>query len=206
MFRKSALIDVGLFTPGMATEDIDVTWKLQTKFYDVRYEGSALMWMIAPDTIRVWWKQRRRWALGLGQVLQHYRFIFTSWRYRRMYGLYIEGILSYLWAVTFVLITCFWIFSFAVGHPPRGGSPIPNFWGMLIYSFCLLQLACGTWMDFKYDKGIARIFPVSIVYPTFYWALMTMSTFVYTTRGLFRSLDLLKPTRWKIEHTYVHKP
>jgi biofilm PGA synthesis N-glycosyltransferase PgaC len=37
-FRKSALVDVGLFSPDMATEDIDMTWKLQMRYYDVRYE------------------------------------------------------------------------------------------------------------------------------------------------------------------------
>jgi len=205
MFRKSALLDVGLFTPGMATEDIDLTWKLQTKFYDIRYEGSALVWMIAPDTVKVWWKQRRRWALGLGQVLRRYIGIFKDLRYRRMYLLYVESLLSYLWAVTFVVVTVYWLFSYGVGHPPRGGSPIPNFWGMLLYTFCLLQLACGTWLDSKYDRGITAHYPVSIIYPTFYWFLLTTSTFLYTTKGLFRRLELLKPTLWRIDHTYADK-
>jgi biofilm PGA synthesis N-glycosyltransferase PgaC len=205
MFRKSALIDVGLFTPGMATEDIDMSWKLQLKFYDIRYEGSALVWMIAPDKVQVWWKQRSRWALGLGQVLRRYIGIFTDWRYRRMYVLYIESALSYMWAVTFVLVTQFWIFSYAVGHPPRGGSPIPNFWGMLLFSFCLLQLACGALLDSKYDKSILRHYPVSILYPTFYWFLLTTSTFLYTTKGLSRRLELLKPTLWRIEHSYAEE-
>lgn len=205
MFRKSALIDVGLFSPGMATEDIDLTWKLQSKFYDIRYEGSALVWMLVPQTISVWWKQRQRWALGLGQVLRRNSFIFTGWRWRRLHPLYLETVLSYLWSLTFVSVTLFWIFCYAVGHPPRGGSPIPNFWGMMIYSFCLIQLACGTWLDSKYDPNTARYYPVSIIYPTFYWFLLTISTCIFTTRGLFRRIDFLKPTRWNIEHTYAEK-
>src|SRR5262249_29661975 len=131
MFRKSALIDCGMFSPGMATEDIDLTWKLQSKFYDVLYEASALVWMIVPDSFEVWWKQRRRWALGLGQVLRRHASVFTDWRRRRMHPLYIECLLSYLWSLIFVGVTAFWIFCYAVGHAPRGGSPIPNFWGML---------------------------------------------------------------------------
>ena len=202
MFRKSALIDVGLYSPGMATEDIDLTWKLQAKFYDIRYEGSALVWMLVPETIGVWWKQRTRWATGLGQVLRRHSYIFTGWRWRRLQPLYIESVLSYMWAVTFIVITSYWIFCHAVGHPPRGGSPVPNFWGMLIYSCCLVQLAVGTWMDSKYDPDIVRHYPVSIIYPTFYWILLTLSTCIYTTVGLFRRIDLLKPIRWNIEHSY----
>jgi biofilm PGA synthesis N-glycosyltransferase PgaC len=206
MFRKSAIIDADLFSPGMATEDIDLTWKLQTKFYDIRYEGSALVWMLVPETVAVWWKQRKRWALGLGQILRRFTYIFTGWRWRRMYMLYVESALSYLWSLTFLSVTCFWLFCYAVGHAPRGGSPIPNFWGMLIYSFCLVQLASGTWMDSKYDPKIIAYYPVSIIYPTFYWFLLTATSCIYTTKGLVKKIDLLKPTRWHIQHSYAEKP
>jgi len=205
MFRKSALVDAGLFSPEMATEDIDITWKLQTKFYDVRYEPSALVWMLVPESFDVWWSQRRRWALGLGQVLRRHAVIFTDWRWRRMHPLYIESAFSYLWSLTFVGVTAFWIFCYAVGHPPRGGSPVPNFWGMLLYTFCLLQLACGTWLDSKYDPEITQHFPVSIIYPTFYWFLLSITSCFYTTRGLLKRTSLHTPTRWNIQHRFVEK-
>ena len=102
MFRKSALIDSGMYSPGMATEDIDLTWKLQARFYDIRYEPSALVWMLVPETLGVWWAQRRRWALGLGQVLRRHSSIFRDWRWRRMYPLYFESAMSYLWSLTFI--------------------------------------------------------------------------------------------------------
>lgn len=69
-FRKSALLDVDLFDPDMATEDIALSWKLQKRFYDVRYEPRAVADMEVPDTIGGLWRQRRRWAKGLAQVLK----------------------------------------------------------------------------------------------------------------------------------------
>jgi biofilm PGA synthesis N-glycosyltransferase PgaC len=205
MFRKSAVIDVGMYSPGMATEDIDLTWKLQAKFYDIRYEGSALVWMLVPPTLKVWWRQRRRWAMGLGQIIRRNRFLLSGWRWRRLHPLYIESITSYLWALTFVFITSYWVLCYAVGHPPRGGSPMPNFWGMLIFTCCLIQLACGTWLDSKYDPQIVRHFPVSVIYPTYYWFLLTLSTSIFTTVGLFKRVKPNQPTRWNIEHSYVEK-
>ena len=50
-FRKSAMVDVGLFDPEMATEDIALTWKLQRRFYDVRYEPRAVVAMQVPETL-----------------------------------------------------------------------------------------------------------------------------------------------------------
>jgi poly-beta-1,6-N-acetyl-D-glucosamine synthase len=202
MYRKSALFDVGLLTPGMATEDIDLTWRLQRKFYDIRYEPRAMVWMIVPDRLSVWWRQRRRWALGLGQILRRHVGVLGSWKTRRMYPLYVESSLSILWALTFLSVTAFWVVCYAMGHPPRGGSPIPNLWGMLLFTLALTQLACGVLIDRKYEPGIVRDFPVSIIYPAIYWLLLAATSCVYSVRGLVRRLDLNTPTRWRIEHDY----
>jgi biofilm PGA synthesis N-glycosyltransferase PgaC len=202
MFRKSAVIDAGMFTPGMATEDIDLTWKLQLKLYDVRYEARALVWMLVPDRIGVWWKQRRRWALGLGQILRRHSVVLREWRLRRMLPIYIESSLSVLWALCFLAVTAFWCICWLAGHPPRGGSPVPNLWGMLLFTMALLQLACGVCMDRRYEPEITRDFFVSIIYPTFYWALLAATSCLYTIRGLARRPNLAKPTLWRIEHRH----
>src|SRR5215212_9179594 len=61
-FRRGAMVDVGLFDPEMATEDIALTWKLQRRFYDVRYEPRAVVAMQVPETVRALYMQRKRWA------------------------------------------------------------------------------------------------------------------------------------------------
>ena len=40
-FRKKSARDVGLFDPSMATEDIEMSWRLQKRFWDIRYEPKA---------------------------------------------------------------------------------------------------------------------------------------------------------------------
>jgi poly-beta-1,6-N-acetyl-D-glucosamine synthase len=201
IFRASALREAGLFTPGMATEDIDLTWKIQKLGYDVRYEPRALVWMIVPESISMWWRQRRRWALGLGQVLRRHKGVIASWKMRRMFPLYLESTLSTLWALSFLFITAFWIVSFAAGHVPRGGSPVPNLWGMLLVTVCLIQLACGILIDFRYEPGIVKQAHLSPLYPLAYWFLLAVAASIYTVRGLCQRLDLEKPTRWHIERT-----
>jgi GT2 family glycosyltransferase len=71
--RRSAVESAGRFRPEMVTEDIDMAWQLQTRFFDVRYEPRAVFAMQVPETMRFWWRQRARWARGLGQVLRHAR-------------------------------------------------------------------------------------------------------------------------------------
>src|SRR5215213_7017015 len=93
-FRKSAVVDVGLFDPEMATEDIALTWKLQRRFYDVRYEPRAVVGMQVPETLRALYQQRKRWATGLAQVLRRNIDILRDWRTRRLWPVFAEAVLS----------------------------------------------------------------------------------------------------------------
>jgi len=185
-FRKTALVDVGLFSPDMATEDIDMTWKLQRRFWDVRYETSAVVWMEVPPTLGELWKQRRRWARGLAQVLAKHGRVAVSWRSRRLWPVFWEGVLSIGWAYTFLTLTTYWVVSHLLGYSPYGSSPIPNLWGMLTATACLTQLATGVMLDRRYDRDLGKYFPFAVLYPLVYWMLMSVISAIYTIDGLLR--------------------
>jgi poly-beta-1,6-N-acetyl-D-glucosamine synthase len=197
--RRSALLELGDFSPEMATEDIDMTWQLQLKFWDVRYEPRAVVWMEAPPNLRELWKQRRRWALGLAQVLRKNALAMLNWKTRRLWPVFIESSFSILWAYTFVGVTAFWLLCLLAGVSPYGASPIPNLWGMTIASACLVQLLVGALSDRRYDPKIMRSYPDAIFYPLVYWMLMSTITAIYTMRGFFgRRQDV---QRWKIQRS-----
>ncbi len=198
-FRRSAVLDVGLFTPSMATEDIDMTWRLQMRFWDVRYEPNAIAWMQVPPNLSELWKQRRRWARGLAQVLIRYRRVPTKWVWRRLWPVFYESTVSILWAYSFVGITLYWIVCLMVGYTPYGASPIPNFWGMMIATACVVQLVTGAIEDRKYDPRIAVSLLEAIYYPLIYWTLMSTITTIYTIDALFRKPPQVQ--RWKIKRS-----
>ena len=63
------MLAVGGYDPRMATEDIDLTWKLLLAGWETVYEPHALVGMQVPSTLRALWAQRTRWARGQGEVL-----------------------------------------------------------------------------------------------------------------------------------------
>jgi biofilm PGA synthesis N-glycosyltransferase PgaC len=196
-FRKSAVIDVGMYSPEMATEDIDLTWKLQRRFYDVRFEPRALVWMQVPATFRTLWRQRIRWAKGLAQVLKRNDDIFRHWRHRRHWPVMIEAGLSISWAYCVVILTGFWCLSYLAGYPPVGVSPVPNWWGMLIGTTCLTQLLVGVLLDRRYDRGVPRYYYIAVFYPIVYWILMAVVTTVATPMGMLSRIRPGTVTRWR---------
>ncbi len=193
-FRKSALIDAGLFSPDMPTEDIDLTWKLQKNYWDVRYEPNAIVWMNVPTTLKGLFKQRLRWARGLLMVLRRHRGVIATWKMRRMWPIFIESSLSVLWALCFVCLTTIWILSYSLGYPPIGASPIPNLWGMVIATMCLVQLFVGAWMERRYDREILNYYPYAIYYPIAYWMFTSLCSVIALPR-LFWT-PRANPVRW----------
>ncbi|MBD3220142.1 poly-beta-1,6 N-acetyl-D-glucosamine synthase [bacterium] len=197
IFRREALADVGYYSPEMATEDIDLTWRLQLRHWDIRYESRAIMWMRVPQSLTGLWRQRRRWALGLSQVLhRHWREV-LKWRHRRFWPVLLEANLSVLWAYTYVILAIIWTVSYSLGHPPLGASPIPNFWGMLIATVCVLQLVTGVVLDRQYDITLPRYFVTAVFYPLIYWILMAVITVTTHPLGARVNRQRRQYTLWK---------
>ncbi len=195
-FHRTALLDVGFYSPDMATEDIDLSWKLQLRFWDIRYEPRAVVWMRVPATLQGLWRQRTRWARGLAQVLRRHGNQAVSWQCRRLWPLVIESWLSIAWAYCFVLLTGLWIFCYTIGYPPVGASPIPNWWGMLIGTMCLVQLLTGVLLDRRYDRRIPLYYFTAVFYPLLYWILMAIVTSLSTPGAMMRTPQRA-PVRWK---------
>ena len=93
----------------MATEDIDLTWRLQLAGRQVVYEPAALFGMQVPETIGAWWRQRRRWVEGLAQVLRRHGPAAARPAQWRLWPLLAKASLSILWAHLLVLVAIAWI-------------------------------------------------------------------------------------------------
>lgn len=177
MFRRRALMQVGFWSPDMLTEDIDISWKLQTNHWDVRFEPRALCWILMPETLRGLWKQRLRWSMGGVQVIQKYSHTLRRWRMRRMWLVYIEYLVSVFWAYSMGLVLLIWLIGLLVEMPLRWQiTIIPGWHGVLIGTTCLLQFFVSMVLDRHYDHKMYRNFFWMIWYPLAYWMLSMATT------------------------------
>ena len=171
--RRDALYAVGGFQPEMATEDISMTWQLQASGWQVRYEPRALFAMQVPEKLGVWWRQRVRWARGMGQVLRRFGATPVSWSRRRLAAIWLEAAVSALWAHFFLVLTVVWL-VLAILHETRwGANPVIAYWGMVIALVCIAQALLGIWLDRRYDPRIWRSLLWLPLFPLFYWLLLS---------------------------------
>jgi len=73
IYRKKALEDIGGFNPKNITEDIEATWHILKNNWEVKMCFNAYVSTTVPNTIKPWFTQRRRWALGGLQCIQQYK-------------------------------------------------------------------------------------------------------------------------------------
>lgn len=160
-FRKRALLDIGFWDNDLIADDIGVTWKLQRRFWDVRYEPRAICWMLVPETLKGLWKQRLRWAQGGVEVLLRNIDIFKDYRQRRLFPVYIEQVLSIFWAFL-------WLFYFTYILLVEFDSTL-FIYGTFIALVALFQLTIAMYMDRRYEKASMKYVIWAAWYPLFYW-------------------------------------
>ena len=197
-FRKSALHDVGYWSPNMLTEDIDVSWKLQLRHWDVRFEPNMLCWVLTPESLGGLWKQRLRWAMGGIQVLmKHLRIehIFV-WKSRRMWPVLLEYVLSVLWAYALLMVALLWLIGIFFELPPDWRVPtlFSGWTGVLLGTTCLIQIGVSLTLDSRYDTGPLRHFFWMIWYPLAYWMMNMAAIVTAVPRALLRRID--QRARW----------
>jgi len=196
--RKSALHDVGYWSPDMLTEDIDISWKLQMRHWDLRFEPNALCWILTPETVNGLWKQRVRWAMGGIQVMMKHLNVkqLLIWKSRRMWPVLAEYVLSVLWAYAMLTIVLLWVASRLFDIPPdyRVDALLSGWTGVILGTTCLVQISVSLLLDSRYDKTATRHFFWMIWYPLAYWTLNMAATVVAVPRALMRQGN--KPARW----------
>jgi len=168
-FRKRALVDCGMWDEDMVTDDIAVSWKLERRAWDIRYEPRALCFMWAPERLRSLIRQRARWAQGGVEVLIRNASVLWTWKNRRMIPLYVEELLGIAWAYLWV-VSLVWTLAFDVAH----GIP----WtyvaetGTWLGLTSLVQTSVALWIEQRYERdSLWRYYFYAIWYPAAYWMI-----------------------------------
>ena len=173
LFRRDRVLAVGGYDPRMATEDIDLTWKLLLEGWETVYEPQALVGMQVPSTLHALWAQRKRWARGQGEVLHAHLGEVFRWRNHRMWLLAFESLVSLLWVVALAASLLIAALGATIGGEELFGFAFA--WGVAIALVATLQLLVALWLEHSYDPTILRAFLVAAIYPVAYWLIAALA-------------------------------
>ena len=173
IFRRTPVIEVGGYDGRMATEDIDLTWRLLMAGWLTSYEPNALVGMQVPSTLSSLWRQRRRWSRGQSEVLHEHFWTILRRRSWRTSIVALGAALSLAWVVFLVLTLILGIFALFIERPTIFEFGLA--WGIAIAVVATMQLAFAVAIDARYDRRVAFAFLLGPLYLLGYWAITALA-------------------------------
>jgi len=202
MYRKTALEKVGGFDTKNMTEDIEITWRLTGAGYERRMCLSASATTTVPNTLKAWYRQRRRWNVGGLQCIAKYKKNFLQ---KGMLGMFILpffivqiflgalglGIFVYLGITRIISNYLLVKYSIPVGVPLITMESLNitpsflNYLGVILFivgtAFTLMSLSIMKGTILK-KQNIFNVLFYSIVYLTVYPFIMISAVYNYFKR------------------------
>ena len=83
--RRSILEQLGGWDEKALSEDTELSIRVYNLGYYIRFFPSAITWEQEPENLRVWWKQRTRWARGNLYVIFKYMFKLHKMKNRKIF-------------------------------------------------------------------------------------------------------------------------
>lgn len=191
-FRRSALHDAGYWSLNMITEDIDVSWMLEMRHWQIQYEPRAMCWILMPETVPGLWRQRLRWAQGGAEVYLKYLSRVWQWRHRRMWVLVVDYCLSAAWAYAFIISLLLFCLGQFIPMPEGLNVPTiypPAFWGTILATVCILQFIVALLIESRYERNLIKTIGWIIWYPLIFWIMMMGTTCVGFVKAFFKHID-----------------
>lgn len=181
MYRRDALIDVGLFRQDRATEDISIAWDHQLNGWTTVFSPDILFYMNVPENLDALYHQRKRWAKGGTEVLltNFKRVVSHPGKYLKQWAFITDQTLSIIWSLFFFVSTLIFLISlvtfFFTGNYERVYHMFCMAFIFVTFEMfaCVLQLLSALIVD---DRG--RKFKYLIFMPLYmliYWQVNALA-------------------------------
>jgi cellulose synthase/poly-beta-1,6-N-acetylglucosamine synthase-like glycosyltransferase/peptidoglycan/xylan/chitin deacetylase (PgdA/CDA1 family) len=102
-FRKQAIEEAGGFTTDTLAEDCDLTIRILRCGYSIENANDAIAMTEAPETLKMFFKQRFRWSFGVMQTFWKNRDALFNWKYKWLGWVALPNILIFQYIIPFVI-------------------------------------------------------------------------------------------------------
>ena len=189
LYKTEVLKQIGGFSPFTATEDIDISWRIQRTFNRVLFEPKALAFISVPKSIGEYIKQHKRWVMGGWHLLRQHKNVFKNPKLYRLWMVYIELVLSCFWAFCFTGSLIYLILSFLNGGENMF-SFIPEWYGAYASVLYLIQTTIGIVLGYRYNKDLIKSLQTACWYPLIFFVINPALVVFSCIKGLFGNTEV----------------
>ncbi|MGL4876285.1 MAG: glycosyltransferase family 2 protein [Clostridium sp.] len=193
VIRRSIIESIGGWDTKAVTEDTEISFRMYRMGYKIKFMPKAVTWEQEPQTLKVWIKQRTRWAKGNNYVvIKNFKYLFKRDAGVTRFDILYYSITYFLFLSAGVLSDLLFILGLlGIIHLDIAGYSM-IFWVMAILVFVLsIQVALSTEkgeLTFK-NAGVTII--MYFVYCKL-WEVVAVMGFY----GYMKDTILKRETKW----------
>ncbi len=189
-FRKRAIEQAGGFTTDTLAEDCDLTIRIIRCGYVVENENQAIALTEAPETLKMFFKQRFRWNFGVMQTFWKNRDALFNWKYKWLGWVALPNILIFQYIIPSVIP--FADFFMVVGLLTQNYAKI----GFYYLLFMLVDVAVAI-LAFSFEKEkkskLVWLIPQRLIWRWLLWYVL-FRTIRRAFKGELQHWGVLKRT------------
>src|SRR5579871_6101397 len=189
-FRKKAIEDTGGFTVDTLAEDCDLTIRILRNGYFVENQNKAIAMTEAPETLKMFIKQRFRWNFGVMQTFWKNRDALFNWKYKWLGWIALPNILIFQYIIPAIIPMA--DFFMIVGLITGNASRIAGYYLVFMLVDTLVGLLAFCFEREKISKLIWLI-PQRLVWRWLLWYVL-YKTFRKAIKGELQHWGVLKRT------------
>lgn len=193
IYNTEVLKQVGGFSSLTATEDIDISWRIQRTKNRVVFEPKAVAYISVPKSLKQYIKQRKRWVLGGWHLIKQHIGVFLHLHLFRLWIVYLELLVSLLWAFCFIGTIIVLIISVLL-HPEMAYTMIPGWNGAFTSFLFVLQTLIGIIIGCRYNKQLYKSFSAACWYPLAFFLINPTLAVFTSVKGLLGNSE--KYSKW----------
>ncbi|MGG7162669.1 glycosyltransferase [Clostridium ihumii] len=179
VIKKSVLEELGGWDTKAISEDTEISFRLYKLGYKIAFMPKAVTWEQEPETVKVWFKQRTRWAKGNIYVLNKYIMkIFTEKPSKVVFDV-LYFFLVYILFLSSVFISDFiFLISMFTNVKIQIAGNFNILW-IMAYILFILEVAVTLSME-KGQSSIKNILLIPIMYFTYcqMWLLVALNSII----------------------------
>ncbi|MBM3296904.1 MAG: glycosyltransferase family 2 protein [Candidatus Aminicenantes bacterium] len=199
VIRASALREAGGWDERALTEDSELTFRLYDLGYRVAFLPEAVTWEQEPETLRVWFGQRTRWARGYYRLIaERSRLLLRRKPGRMAFELFNLLWLYYFFVAAVLLSDVLFVLCLTGLARIRVLGPYAELWAL---AFILFSLEVLLALAYEREDALSSLvlIPAAYLFYTKLWVLVVV-------HSLYQEIVLKKKGTWVKTPRFPVKP
>ncbi|OBR64746.1 glycosyl transferase family 2 [Paenibacillus oryzae] len=159
IMRRHIIEDIGGWDVKAIAEDTEISFRIYTMGYRIKFQPKSVTWEQEPQTVKVWFKQRTRWAKGnIYVIVKNIPMLFDKKAAKVRFDI-IYYLSIYFLLVTSLIISDLLLILNALGFVHTTIASFSSF----LWLLAIILFVAGTFITLTTEKGELRLSNVWII-------------------------------------------